>query len=113
MEHILAGRREQKRYIKEFEAGYIPVSCRGRAASPLRAKTKDISLGGLCLEAEKRFLKGSILKVGIHGNGSGRAEDVFCRVEWCRKKKGAYTAGMSFINLDKVATEQIYCLLVN
>ncbi len=113
MEHILAGRREQKRYIKEFDVEYTRFSFRGRAARSSRAKTKNISLGGLCLEAEKRLLKGSILKVGIYGNGSGGMAGVFCRVEWCRKKSGAYMAGLSFIDLDKEETEQIYCLLVN
>lgn len=67
-----------------------------------KAKTKNISLGGLCVETDDKVLPGSLIRVEIQLGDTPKKIDTFCEVEWARKGNERYMAGLSFISLDEL-----------
>ncbi len=96
-------RRAYKRYEKEIEAEYklMSDSVDLMAMTYERAKTKNISFGGVCLEVKNKIFEGSVIRLGIPPGGEAVKINTFCEVEWCSPASGGYSAGLSFISLTE------------
>jgi len=72
-----------------------------------KAKTKNISFGGLCMATKLRVESGSVVRIDLPLEDRLKAINTFCEVEWCRPESGSYLAGLSFIGLGDEETEHL------
>lgn len=76
-------------------------------ASALRASTKNIGLGGLCLLTQRTYERGALLEVTIELS-AGEAMRVDAEVAWARPGRAI---GVRFLGLDDAQRERLQRLL--
>lgn len=72
-----------------------------------KARSKNVSMGGICLAVDSEVAAGNVVRVDIPIGGSGAKINTFCEVAWCRKDLEGYLAGFSFISLAEEETKLI------
>lgn len=103
MKNIAHERRTDKRIDKQLDVEYKVL---GEEIDILgfcykKAKTKNISLKGLCLFMGMKLQEGSVLRLDVATEDANKSINTFCEVEWCRPDVNGYEAGLSFISLNK------------
>ena len=93
-----AERRRHKRKDLETQVGY---------SSENRAKARNISIGGICIEADQKLSMGTILFLVIPLKDNGMVQ-VIAEVVWCRKgRESSYDIGLEFFCLNDYSKEKI------
>jgi hypothetical protein len=79
-----------------------------------KARTKDISKRGVCLQVEGFIKEGDVMRLDLEIEDRKKI-NTFGEVEWCRKDAGGYIAGISFISLSPHDNETLseYLNLLN
>lgn len=91
-------RREHERVQARFE---VRFSLPGQAANALRAYSKDISMGGLCLKAARSYEAGELLE--LHMVVGAETYDLKARVAWKRDE----FIGVRFTDLSEQDRERL------
>jgi len=92
--------KERRRYVRidlctQVEYEILPMQL------PLKAETKDISAGGLCLLVDREMQPGTILHLKFYLPDKEKTYvESLGRVVWQRKKNGGYLTGIEFKNIS-------------
>ena len=78
-----------------------------------KAKTINISKGGLCLKLGLRLDEGSVVRLEMPMGSDSKTINTFCEVEWCVPASGEFKTGLSFIGLSEDGTEYMDELISN
>jgi len=116
MEENYSDRRIDKRMKSELKAEYklFGEDINLLSFQYAKATTKDISKRGVCIEIGKTVKEGDVMRLDVAIDERQKI-NTFGEVEWCRKDKDSYLAGISFISLSYQDTETLknYLSLLN
>ena len=63
---------------------------------------RNVSLGGICIQVEKRMKINDVIDVEFHLPGSSNKFTVKAKVKWQEKSDEQYITGLKFINISVV-----------
>lgn len=69
-----------------------------RALQPI--KGRNVSLGGICIQVEKRMKVDDVIDVVFHLPGNSNKFNAQAKVKWQEKTDRKYLTGLEFINIS-------------
>ena len=63
---------------------------------------RNVSLGGICIQVEKRMKINDVIDMEFHLPGSSNKFTVHAKVKWQEKSHGEYLTGLEFVNISVV-----------
>jgi len=68
----------------------------------IKATTKNVSRGGLCMVIPHKINEGNVIRVEIPIENNSKQIKAFCEVQWCKDNgAGSFEIGASFIALKE------------
>jgi len=68
----------------------------------IKATSKNVSCGGLCMIIPHKISEGNVIRVEIPTDDKSRQIKAFCEVQWCKENgQGLFEVGVSFIALKE------------
>lgn len=104
---------ETRVYPRKILRAHARIALRGQA--PLRARTIDISLGGLCLFVPEQLPVGQLCDVGFETSLNGKTVRVIgaARVIYCiLSGTDGFRTGVQFVQLDAANNKTLAELMI-
>lgn len=103
-------KRTDKRAILSEEIRYklIGDDSSNIQAEYIKATTKNVSRGGLCIVVPHKINEGNVIRIEIPVENNSRHIKAFCEVQWCKDNgTGSFDMGASFIALKEEDLEYL------
>ncbi|MBN2145199.1 MAG: PilZ domain-containing protein [Candidatus Aureabacteria bacterium] len=107
MFNTISNGENRRRYHRARVKVAIKLARATSALTWIQAYTRDISLGGLCIDIDQKLSPYSMVKILLESTEANQSITIFGRVLWVVEPKedeegnapAVYTAGIQFLNL--------------